>query len=122
MTPLATKLIFIASSTLGAATLGSTAYLVEHPRVFTPAPVRPLSVAPLSPRPLPPAPVLVPESMEMPAVTLSVKAKPSISRAKASPTVEAKALAPCSDWRDMGPTNVNKNGTSGVHRVRGLCP
>ena len=121
MTPLATKLVFITSA-LGAATLGSTAYLVEHPRVFTPEPLRPLSVAPLSPRPLPPAPVLVPETIEMPAVTLSGKVKHPISRAKTSRPVEAKALAPCSEWRDMGPTNVNKNGSSGVHRVRGLCP
>ena len=122
MTPLAPKLVFIASSALGAATLGSTAYLVEHPRVFTPAPLRPLVVAPLSPRPLPPAPVLVPETVEMPTVTLIGKAKPPISRAKTSRPVEAKALDPCSEWRDMGPMKVNKNGTSGVHRVRGLCP
>ena len=59
MTPLVAKAVFLASSALGVASLGSTAYLVAHPRAFA-APPRVISpepiTAPIAARPLPPRP------------------------------------------------------------------
>jgi hypothetical protein len=122
MTPLAAKLVFLTSSAVGAATLGSTAYLVEHPRAFSPEPVRPLVMTPVTPRPLPPAPVLVHEPVAVPAVVVTGTKAPLIPKARptAKPTQE-KSFVPCTEWRDMGPTNVNKGNTPGIRRVRTLC-
>lgn len=126
MTPLAAKLVFFTSSALGAASLGSTAYLAEHPRVFSPAPVRAVAITPIAPRPLPPEPVVVaePELTVLPAVIITGSKAPIIPKAAAARVAkpaQSEVLAPCSDWRDMGPTSVNKNGDSGMHRVRTLC-
>lgn len=121
MTPLATKLVFIVSSTVGAATLGGAAYLVENPRTFTPSPPRPLSVAPLLPRPEPPAPVVIPEVVQIPEITVTGKTKPLVLPAKAARPAKAKTFVPCSEWEEMGPANVKKGDTTGVHRVRKLC-
>ena len=121
MTPLATKLVFVLSSTLGAATLGSTAYLVEHPRAFTPSPTRPLSVAPLLPRPEPPAPVVVPEVVQIPEITVTGKTRPLVRPAKASVPAKEKSFVPCSEWEEMGPANMKKGDVPGVRRVRKLC-
>ncbi|HEX6273422.1 MAG TPA: hypothetical protein VFZ53_10285 [Polyangiaceae bacterium] len=122
MTPLAAKLVFLTSSALGAATLGSTAYLVEHPRAFSPEPVRPLAITPLAPRPLPPEPAVLPEPVVIPAVVVTGEKAPRIPKAQpAAKPAQEKTFVPCSEWREMGPTNVNKGGAASVHRVRKLC-
>jgi hypothetical protein len=122
MTPLAAKLVFLTSSALGTAALGSTAYLVEHPRAFSPEPVRPLAIAPIAPRPLPPEPVLVPEPVALPAVVVTGTKAPLIPKARpATKPAKEKAFVPCTEWRDMGPTNTNKGNTQGMRRVRTLC-
>jgi hypothetical protein len=127
MTPLAAKLVFITSSAFGAATLGTTAYLVEHPRAFAPEPVRPLPVTPLAARPLPPAPVVVTEAVELTPVVIKGTRAPLIPKApthkveRAPKTENVKTFAPCTEWRDMGPTNTKKGGEAGTRRVRTLC-
>ncbi|HVR18420.1 MAG TPA: hypothetical protein VMS65_01945 [Polyangiaceae bacterium] len=125
MTPLVTKLVFISSSALGAATLGSTAYLVDHPRTFTPQPARPLILAPIPARPSPPAPVAVQEAIVLPAIVVTGSKAPLIPKAhhsqqRATPAA-TKALIPCSTWQDMGPRNVNDGAAIGERRVRTLC-
>jgi len=122
MTPLATKLVFLTSSTLGTLTLGGTAYLVEHPRTFAPAQARPLIITPMVQRPLAPTPTVVPEPMEIePMVIIGHKA-PIITPASYKPApAKAKEFKPCTDWRDMGPTNTKRGNESGVRRVRTLC-
>jgi hypothetical protein len=119
MTPLVAKLVFIASSALGAMSLGSTAYLVAHPRTFATAP----TVAPeprfaaVPVRPLPPDPVVVPDVLELAPVVITGSTAPRIPKAHHAPApAKSKAFAPCSEWRDMGPTKL------GEHRVRTLCP
>jgi len=126
MTPLAAKLVFIASSAFGAATLGTTAYLVEHPRAFAPAPLRPLAVTPLAPRPMPPPPAVVSETVELTPVVIQGTRAPRIPSARIhkerTPKPEkVKSFVPCTEWRDMGPTNVNKGGEPEMRRVRTLC-
>jgi hypothetical protein len=121
MTPLATKAVFLASSALGALSLGSTAYLVEHPRVFSLEPARPLATNFIAPRPLPPAPVVIPEAVELPPMVITGSKAPLIAPARSLRPQKTKSFTPCSNWRDMGPTNVNKGNAIGVRRVRTLC-
>jgi hypothetical protein len=125
MTPLAAKLVFISSSALGAATLGSTAYLVDHPRTYTPEPPSPVVVEPIAPRPLPPAPVQVEEPLVLPAIIVTGSKTPLIPKARPSQQrvtpVSKKTLVPCSRWEDMGPKNVNDGAAIGERRVRTLC-
>ena len=130
MTPLVAKAVFLASSALGVASLGSTAYLVAHPRAFA-APPRVISpepiTAPIAARPLPPAPTAVPdpEVMELQPVTITGSKAPLIPRHTPRPakTMNAKeGMNPCSEWRDMGPSSVKSGQTAGQHRVRTLCP
>jgi hypothetical protein len=121
MPPVVAKLVFVTSSALGAAALGTTAYLVENPRAFSPQPVRALDLRPITPRPMPPPPVLIPEPVVLEPVVVTGSKAPPASKAQALPKpVEEKTLVPCSDWEEMGPTSVSKDG-SGVHRVRRLC-
>ena len=124
MTPMVAKVVFLTSSTVGALTLGSTAYLVKHPTAFAPEPARPLEVSPMPARPEPPAPVVLPEVMVLEPVTITGSRAPLI-RAKAAPkpAVPAKPteLNPCTPWREMGPTNIDKGDGTGVRRVRTLC-
>jgi hypothetical protein len=125
MTPLATKLVFFASSALGALSLGSTAYLVEHPGTFSPPPAPSLQVYTVpTMRPLPPTPVVLPEPIELEPMTVIGSKAPLIApRHKAVPAKPAKAkeFVPCTDWRDMGPTNTKRGNESGMRRVRTLC-
>lgn len=125
MTPLATKLVFFTSSTLGALSLGTTAYLVKNPTAFapTPTPVIRAEAAPLA-RPDPPPPVAIPEPIVLEPVTITGSRVPLI-RTKAVPARRVEPpkpadLNPCSGWRDMGPTNIDK-GDGTVRRVRTLC-
>jgi len=131
MTPLVAKLVFVTSSTLGAASLGSTAYLLEHPRAFSPEPVRPLVVDPIALRPMPPLPTNVPEPLAVTPVVfttpivvtgskapLIAKARPSQKRATPAAT---KTLVPCTTWQNMGPKNVNDGTAVGERWVRTLC-
>ena len=124
MTPVVTKVVFLTSSTLGVATLGGTAYLVKHPTAFAPEPARPLPTMTIAARPEPPAPVVLPETIVLEPVTITGNRAPVI-RAKAAPKRTAPAkptqLNPCTPWRDMGPTNIDKGDGSGVHKVRTLC-
>jgi hypothetical protein len=131
MTPLVAKLVFVASSALGAASLGSAAYLTEHPRAFSPEPVRSLVVDPVAPRPSPPLPINVPEPAGVAPVVfttpvvvtgskapLIAKARPSQKRATPAAT---KTLVPCTTWQNMGPKNVNDGAAVGERWVRTLC-
>jgi len=125
MTPLATKFVFFTSSAFGTLSLGGTAYLVEHPRAFSPppAPVLQTYTTPAM-RPLPPAPVGDPEPIEIAPLTVTGTKAPLIAprpRAVPAKPTKAKEFTPCSDWRDMGPTNTKKGNESGVRRVRKLC-
>jgi hypothetical protein len=122
MTPLATKLVFLTSSALGALTLGGSAYLVEHPRTFAPPPARALVIAPMVQRPLVPTPVVLPEPIEIEPLVVTGQKAPIITPARYKPApAKAKAFKPCTDWRDMGPTNTKKGNEAGVRRVRTLC-
>jgi hypothetical protein len=122
MTPLATKLVFLTSSALGTLSLGGTAYLVEHPLALSPEPARPLAVNIVAPRPLPPAPVVIQEPMELAPMVITGSKTPLIKAARATRPAQSKAFVACSDWRDMGPTNVNKGNATGMRKVRTLCP
>ncbi|HEX6766279.1 MAG TPA: hypothetical protein VF103_12395 [Polyangiaceae bacterium] len=121
MTPLATKIVFLTSSTLGAASLGGTAYVVEHPRAFAPELARPLAVNIVPERPMPPAPVVIPQTIELSPMVVTGSKAPLIPHERAARPAKAKTFVPCSDWRDMGPTNVNKGNATGVRKVRKLC-
>lgn len=122
MTPLAAKLVFLTSSALGAATLGGTAYVVEHPRMFAPAPARALVIAPVVQRPLAPTPVVLPEPVEIEPMVVTGKKTPIVTPARYRPApAKTKEFKPCTNWRDMGPTNTTKGNESGVRRVRTLC-
>ena len=125
MTPLATKLVFFTSSALGALTLGSTAYLVEHPGMFSVPPVPTLQAVTVpAMRPLPPTPTVVPEPIELEPMTITGSKAPLIAprqRAVPAKPAKTKGLVPCSEWEDMGPTNVEKGKGIGVRRVRRLC-
>jgi hypothetical protein len=121
MTPLATKLVFVTSSAFGTLSLGGTAYLVEHPRAFAPEPARPLAVNLVVPRPMPPAPVAIPETVELAPMVITGSKTPLIHRTAVARPARAKAFVPCSDWREMGPTSVNKGATPGMRSVRTLC-
>lgn len=124
MTPVVAKVVFLTTSALGTASLGSTAYFVEHPRVSAQTPVVEREITPVA-RPLPPAPVAITEPpMVLEPVTVTGTRAPVI-RTKAAPTrraapAKAKELNPCTGWRDMGPTNID-NGEGSVRRVRTLC-
>ena len=125
MTPLATKLVFFASSAIGTLSLGSTAYLVEHPGTFASPPVPALQnyTVPAM-RPLGPAPIAAPEPIEIAPLTVIGSKAPRIApRPRAVPAKPAKAkeFVPCTNWRDMGPTNTKRGNQSGVRRVRTLC-
>ena len=114
MTPLAAKLVFLTSSSLGALSLGSTAYLVEHPNNFAapPAPVLESVTLPAM-RPLPPDPILVPEPVQLEPLTITGSKAPLIAprpRAVPAKPAKTKGLVPCSEWEDIG-----------VRRVRRLC-
>ena len=121
MTPLAPKLVFLVSSALGTLSLGSTAYLVEHPRTFAPEPARALAIAPMVQRPLVPTPVVLPEPVELPPMVITGQKTPLITKARHKPAPKAKEFVPCTDWRDMGPRNVKTGNESGMRRVRTLC-
>jgi hypothetical protein len=114
MTPLAAKLVFLSSSALGTLSLGSTAYLTEHPRNFAAPAVPVLDTITLPEmRPLPPEPTVVPEPVTLEPMTVIGSKVPLIaSRPRAVPTkrVKTKGLLPCSEWEDIG-----------VRRVRRLC-
>jgi hypothetical protein len=44
------------------------------------------------------------------------------ARAAARPAKEGQdELAPCSEWRDLGPTYVDQGNAHGMQRVRNLC-
>lgn len=122
MTPVVTKLVFLTSSTLGALSLGGTAYFAEHPRVSASTPVVEREVTPVA-SPLPPAPVVVPEpALVLEPITITGSRSPIVRAAHARRTrpAKAEALNPCTGWRDMGPTNIDK-GEGSVRRVRTLC-
>jgi hypothetical protein len=114
MTPLAAKLVFLTSSSLGALSLGSTAYLVEHPSNFAAPPAPALeSVTLPAMRPLPPEPTIVPEPVQLEPMTIIGSKAPLIAprqRAVRAKPVKTKSLAPCSEWEDIG-----------IRRVRRLC-
>ena len=125
MTPLVAKLVFVTSSALGALSLGSTAYLTEHPRAFSPQPVRPLALGPMTARPLPPLPAEEQEPLVLPAVVVTGSKAPLIrktqhSEKRATPAA-AKTLVPCTTWQNMGPKNVNDGTAVGERWVRTLC-
>ena len=121
MTPLASKLVFFTSSALGALSLGSTAYLVEHPGAFAP-PVPVLeNVALPAMRPLPPTPTVVPETIQLEPMTITGSKAPLIAPRQRAVPAKPKEFRPCSDWEEMGPTNVDKGKGTGVRRVRKLC-
>ena len=114
MTPLAAKLVFLTSSSLGALSLGSTAYLAEHPRNFA-IPAVPVmdSVTLPEMRPLPPEPTVVPEPVTLAPMTVVGSKAPLIAprqRAVPAKPAKTKGLLPCSEWEDIG-----------VRRVRRLC-
>jgi hypothetical protein len=114
MPALAAKLVFFTSSTLGAFSLGSTAYLAEHPRNFR-APTVPVleSVTLPAMRPLPPEPTIIPEPVQLEPLTITGSKAPLIApRPRAMPAKPAntKGLVPCSEWEDIG-----------IRRVRRLC-
>jgi hypothetical protein len=122
MTPLAAKLVFLTSSALGALTLGGTAYVVEHPPMVAPEPARALVIAPMVQRPLVPTPVVVPEPVEIEPLVITGHKAPIIAPVRYKPApAKVKEFKPCTDWREMGPTNMKKGNESGVRRVRTLC-
>jgi hypothetical protein len=125
MTPVVAKVVFLTSSALGVATLGGTAYLVKHPEAFAPTPTRVITaeVAPVA-RPDPPAPTAIPEPIVLEPITVTGTRAPVI-RAKAAPArrtepAKPKDLNPCTNWREMGPANIDK-GDGAQRRVRTLC-
>ena len=118
------RIIAVASTMSGFAVMAVVVSLQRHPLLWT-RPTAPVSsatsaaAAPSANRsPEEPRPHAAPLGIvTLPPVLITVPKPSNVPETK----VESNTLAPCSEWRELGPTYVEEGKPLGARRVRNLC-
>jgi len=109
------QVLTTASFVLGGAGVIFVGYLSSNPLAFT----QPVGTLPIS-TPLARSPVDTPVAIDFAAPLVLPEVTISGSRRETRPAV-ADRLDPCSEYRDVGATFIDRQGATGVRRVRSLC-
>jgi len=84
----------------------------------------PTSVEVVSPEPAPVIAEPASSVIEMPEARIAAPVRTVRARhvTSVTPVVDAPPLQPCSAWRELGPTTVNRGKAAEAVSVRTLCP
>jgi hypothetical protein len=115
------RIIAVASTVTGLAVMALVFSLQRDRSMWTHAAAAPESAPKATASPAARAATRPPPAPSVGIVTLPPVVITGSSPARAEKKLDVDTLAPCSEWRELGPTYVEEGKAHGTRRVRSLC-